>query len=75
MVQNSGLPFDDIRALLQSMPGPDTHAAQLVSERDSQLTKPPGALGKLEDIAVWLATWTGRTSRVHWWLFSQVIMV
>ena len=64
MVQNSGLPFDDIRALLQSMPGPDTHAAQLVSERDSQLTKPPGALGKLEDIAVWLATWTGRTPQI-----------
>ncbi len=64
MQQNSGLPFDDIRNLLNSMPGPDTHAAQLVAERDSQLTKPPGALGKLEDLAVWLATWTGRKPQI-----------
>ncbi len=61
---SSGLPFDDIRALIQSMPGPDTAAAQLVAERDAQLTKPPGALGRLEEIAVWLATWTGRSPQI-----------
>lgn len=60
----SALPFDDIRALLRSLPGPDTHAAQRVGERDAQLTKPPGSLGKLEDIAEWLATWTGRKPQV-----------
>lgn len=60
----SGMPFDDIRALIASMPGPDTGAAQLVAERDSQLTKPPGALGKLEDIAEWLALWSGRRPAV-----------
>ncbi len=64
MSQASGLPFDDIRALIQSMPGPDTGAAQMVAERDGQLTKPPGALGQLEEIAVWLATWTGRRPQI-----------
>ena len=63
-MSNSALPFDDIRALFNDLPGPDTHAAQMVSERDSQLTKPPGALGKLEDIAEWLAAWTGRKPQI-----------
>ena len=60
----SAMPFDDIRSLLRDMPGPDTGAAQRVAERDGQLTKPPGALGKLEELAVWLATWTGRTPQI-----------
>ena len=60
----TGLPFDDIRALLAAMPGPDTGAAQLVAERDAQLTKPPGALGKLEDLAQWLAMWSGRRPQI-----------
>ena len=33
-------------------------------DRDSQLTKPPGALGRLEEIAFWLAAWTGRAPAV-----------
>ncbi len=65
MSTGSGLPFDDIRALLNDLPGPDTHAAQKVSERDAQLTKPAGSLGKLEEIAVWLAKWTGREPRIN----------
>ena len=63
-MSQSALPFDDIRALFNDLPGPDTHAAQMVSERDAQLTKPPGALGKLEDIAEWLAAWTGRKPQI-----------
>lgn len=41
----SGLPFDDFRALLRNLPGPDTAALVAARERDGQLTKPPGALG------------------------------
>lgn len=63
-MSNTALPFDDIRALFNDLPGPDAHAAQMVNERDSQLTKPPGALGKLEDIAEWLAAWTGRKPQI-----------
>ena len=63
-MSNTAMPFDDIRALFNDLPGPDAHAAQMVNERDSQLTKPPGALGKLEDIAEWLAAWTGRKPQI-----------
>jgi nicotinate-nucleotide--dimethylbenzimidazole phosphoribosyltransferase len=54
---NSGLPFDDIRALLADLPEPDAEAIQAIQDRDSQLTKPPGALGRLEEIVRWVAAW------------------
>lgn len=60
----TGLPFDDFRELLANLPGPDEAAVRAVRERDPQLTKPPGALGRLEQIAEWLAAWTGRPPAV-----------
>ncbi|MEO1747623.1 MAG: nicotinate-nucleotide--dimethylbenzimidazole phosphoribosyltransferase, partial [Pseudomonadota bacterium] len=60
----SGLPFDDFRRLLADLPGPVEHAVDAVRERDAKLTKPPGALGRLEEIAEWLAAWTGRAPAV-----------
>jgi nicotinate-nucleotide--dimethylbenzimidazole phosphoribosyltransferase len=56
----SGLPFDDFRALIKSMPGPDLEALASVRKRDPFLTKPPGALGRLEEIVEWLAQWSGK---------------
>lgn len=56
----SGLPFDDIRALIRGMPGPDETAAEEAAARQKQLLKPEGALGRLEEIAVWLARWSGQ---------------
>ena len=58
---SNGLPFDDIRALLAAMPKADAEAVAAVRARDSQLTKPPGALGRLEEIVEWLAAWQQRT--------------
>ncbi len=60
----SGLPFDDFRELLRNLPGPDSAAIAAARARDGQLTKPPGALGRLEEIAFWLAAWTGRPPAV-----------
>lgn len=60
MTASTGLPFDDIRALIASMPGPDTDAVAAVAERDATLTKPAGSLGRLEDIAGWVAAWQRR---------------
>lgn len=62
MNATTGLPFDDIRRLLKDLPGPDEEAAAAVRARDARLTKPPGALGKLEYLAEWLARWQGRHS-------------
>ncbi|MGQ7792815.1 nicotinate-nucleotide--dimethylbenzimidazole phosphoribosyltransferase [Faunimonas sp. B44] len=56
----SALPFEDIRALIRGLPGPDEEAASAVRARDARLTKPPGSLGRLERVAEWLAAWQGR---------------
>ncbi len=53
-MSTSGLPFDDIRALMAHLPPLDAEAAAAIRARDAQLTKPPGSLGRLEEIAVWL---------------------
>lgn len=47
------------RSLLQAMPGPDMQALQAAGARNGQLTKPPGALGRLEELAIWVAGWQG----------------
>ncbi|WP_417667091.1 nicotinate-nucleotide--dimethylbenzimidazole phosphoribosyltransferase [Roseibium sp.] len=59
-LSETALPFEDIRNLVRSMPGPDEDARNAVRSRDSQLTKPAGSLGRLEEIAEWLAAWSGK---------------
>lgn len=49
----------EFRAVLSNLPGPDAAASQGAAERNGQLTKPPGALGRLEDLAIWYAGWRG----------------
>jgi len=61
----SGLPFDDFHNLIANLPGPDSRALVDARERDGRLTKPPGALGRLEEIAFWLAAWSGRKPAVN----------
>ncbi|QZO00190.1 nicotinate-nucleotide--dimethylbenzimidazole phosphoribosyltransferase [Chenggangzhangella methanolivorans] len=57
----SGLPFDDIRALMARLPRLDGEAAARAKAREAELVKPAGALGRLEDIAEWLCAWQGKT--------------
>jgi nicotinate-nucleotide--dimethylbenzimidazole phosphoribosyltransferase len=52
--------LDEIRALLTHLPGPDLEAGSAAATREAHLTKPAGALGRLEELAAWLATWQGR---------------
>jgi nicotinate-nucleotide--dimethylbenzimidazole phosphoribosyltransferase len=57
-------PFDDIRALLEKMPKADKAARGAAREREGQLTKPEGSLGRLEEISEWMAVWQG-SARPH----------
>ena len=55
-------PFDSLasfRALVQTAPAVDAAAMAGAQARNGQLTKPPGALGRLEDLAIWYAGWRG----------------
>jgi nicotinate-nucleotide--dimethylbenzimidazole phosphoribosyltransferase len=47
------------RAALMAAPVPDTGTEAAARDRQGQLTKPPGSLGRLEELAVWYATWRG----------------
>ncbi len=59
-LQTPTTPFDDFRDLVNLAPGPDLEAVAAVKARDRFLTKPPGALGRLEDLVEWLAAWQGK---------------
>lgn len=47
-------------AALEALPAADEAARGAASRRQTQLTKPPGSLGRLEDLAVLMAGWQGR---------------
>lgn len=49
----------EFRAILAAAPAPDAKAQGEAEARNGQLTKPPGALGRLEDMAIWYASWRG----------------
>ena len=51
--------LDEFHALLRGLPGPDSAAAEAARARNEVLTKPPGALGRLEQLAIWYAGWRG----------------
>ena len=52
--------LDDIRGFCRELPGADTKAAEAAALRQQNLTKPPGSLGRLEELAIWLAQWQAR---------------
>ena len=49
-----------MRRILRDLPGPDLAAQTEVVRHQAELTKPPGSLGRLEEIVEWLAAWQGR---------------
>jgi len=49
--------LDEFTALLNNQPAPDAAASAAASARNAVLTKPPAALGRLEEIAIWYAGW------------------
>ncbi len=49
----------DIARALHALPTADPEAGAAAAARNGQLTKPPGALARLEDLAIWMAGWQG----------------
>lgn len=56
--------MQEILDRLAALPGPALAAWARTEAREATLTKPPGALGRLEDIASWLAAWQDRAPPV-----------
>lgn len=52
--------FKQLRAACLDLPESDQAAADAAAARENQLTKPPGSLGRLEELSCWLAAWQGR---------------
>ena len=51
--------LSDFRQILADAPMADDAAKNAAQDRNGQLTNPPGALGRLEDLAIWYAGWRG----------------
>lgn len=49
-----------IRALLRELPQSDAAAVAACRARETELTKPAGALARLEELTEWLCAWQGR---------------
>jgi nicotinate-nucleotide--dimethylbenzimidazole phosphoribosyltransferase len=49
--------FDALRTAWHDLPSGDEKAAAAVNARQAELTKPPGSLGRLEELVAWLARW------------------
>ncbi len=51
--------LNELRDRLADAPGADADARVRAEARNSRLTKPPRSLGRLEDLAIWYASWRG----------------
>jgi nicotinate-nucleotide--dimethylbenzimidazole phosphoribosyltransferase len=52
--------FTELADACRHLPPAHSDAAAKVASREATLTKPPGSLGRLEDLTGWLALWQGR---------------
>ncbi|TIM78388.1 MAG: nicotinate-nucleotide--dimethylbenzimidazole phosphoribosyltransferase [Mesorhizobium sp.] len=53
-------PFDDFRTLLATLAPADAAAETRVRTLFAKADKPKASLGRIEDVAAWLAAWSGR---------------
>src|SRR5215470_15550095 len=59
-VTSTSATLAEIRSVLGEFPGPNTASGEAAATREAVLTKPPGALGRLETLTHWLCLWQGR---------------
>ena len=51
--------LDEFCSIIANLPDANFIAKTAATDRNAQLTKPQGALGDLEKLAIWYATWVG----------------
>ncbi|PCJ76164.1 MAG: nicotinate-nucleotide--dimethylbenzimidazole phosphoribosyltransferase [Rhodobacteraceae bacterium] len=54
--------LSEFAAIIDAFPSTDLTAEAGAKARNDVLTKPPGALGRLEDLAIWYAGWRGQAA-------------
>lgn len=64
--------LSDIARLADRLPEADKAAADAARVRQNSLTKPPGSLGRLEQLAEFMATWRG-TERPEIWRAQALV--
>lgn len=64
-MSGSGLPFDDVRALVTSLPERDEEALLQARVRNSSICQASGSMGQLETICEWLAAWSGHSPAIN----------
>ncbi len=64
--------LDALATLADRLPEADSHAAEAARARQNALTKPPGSLGRLEQIAEFMAAWRG-TARPEIWRAQALV--
>ena len=57
----TGMPFDDIRNLLGGLPPVDEEARAAAAAHTASLALPDGSLGRMAELAEWVAGWAGMT--------------
>ena len=64
--------LSDLSGLADQLPGADQSAAEAARARQNSLTKPPGSLGRLEEIAEFMAGWRA-TARPEIWKAQALV--
>ena len=64
--------LDALTTLADRLPEADSHAAEAARARQNALTKPPGSLGRLEQIAEFMAAWRA-TARPEIWRAQALV--
>jgi nicotinate-nucleotide--dimethylbenzimidazole phosphoribosyltransferase len=57
--QDGPVPGRLLASLLRDLPEPDRDAAEAASARADRVLRPAGAMARLDELAVWLASWQG----------------
>lgn len=64
--------LNELPGLAAGLPEADADAARAARDRQNSLTKPPGSLGRLEEIAEFMAAWRG-TARPEIWRAQALV--